>query len=194
MEAFDRDFFSKCYLTEQKYANSWIMDIDHFIPQNERPDLVYEWANLFPVNHYANMIKPRKTPAGGYLNPSIEEDDVESDILYSFSSVYGEDPFFEPADAANQKAVNTCKLLDRLHNGHDTNTQKATINLRSVIHKRYKEIQNKIAQWRNVEKGSSEEVKIRIELKRLLSRKASFSMLMRSMVAVKVYLPADFLD
>ena len=52
LEAFDRNFFSKCYLTEEKYVNSWIMDIEHFIPQNERPDLVYEWTNLFPAAHY----------------------------------------------------------------------------------------------------------------------------------------------
>ena len=77
LQAFDNCFYSKCYLTEQKYANSWAMDVDHFIPQNERPDLVYTWSNLFPADHKANMTKPRKTPHGGYLDPTNPNDNVE---------------------------------------------------------------------------------------------------------------------
>jgi hypothetical protein len=53
LELFDKDFFAKCYLTEEQFVNSWTMDIDHFIPQNERPDLTYEWTNLFPISHCA---------------------------------------------------------------------------------------------------------------------------------------------
>ena len=30
------------------------MDLSIF-PQAERPDLVYEWTNLFPAEHYTNM-------------------------------------------------------------------------------------------------------------------------------------------
>jgi len=83
LHAFDKCFYSKCYLTEQKFANSWCMDVEHFIPQNERPDLVYTWSNLFPSEHKANMMKPRKTPKGGYLDPTNPNDDVEKSIQYS---------------------------------------------------------------------------------------------------------------
>ena len=98
LEAFDRDFHSKCYLTEQKSENSWIMDIEHFIPQAERPDLVFEWRNLFPADHYANMIKPRKTPPGGYLNPCDPNDDVETEIIYTLSAM-GISPHFDAKDS-----------------------------------------------------------------------------------------------
>src|SRR5690606_35693430 len=95
LDAFDHDFHAKCYLTEQKFENSWSMDIEHFTPQSERPDLVYEWNNLFPAEHYTNMIKPRITPVGGYLNPCDSNEDVEHNIVYSLS-IHGFDPDFQP--------------------------------------------------------------------------------------------------
>lgn len=192
LEAFDEDFFSKCYLTEMKFANSWIMDIEHFIPQNERPDLVYEWTNLFPAEHYTNMIKPRSTPNGGYLNPCDPADDVENEIIYTLS-LYGTDPYFEPLDNNNIKAVNTCNLLMRVHNGHDTTTQNATKNLRHSIQKKYIEVLNKIIEWKDHNDGTQEKVQAKRELKDLLSRKYSFTMLLRSMPAVR-QLPLEILD
>lgn len=193
LEAFDRDFYSKCYLTEQKYVNSWTLDVEHFIPQNERPDLVYEWTNLFPADHYTNMIKPRKTPNGGYLDPCNPNENVETEIAYTLSP-FGEEPCFAPVNSMNIKAVNTCNLLDRVHNGHDYNTQKATEGLRVAIRKKHTEILNKIAEWQHYTEGSQEKFQAKRDLKDLLSRKSSFTMLCRSMPAVRLYVPNDFLD
>ncbi len=184
LEAFDRDFHSKCYLTEQKFSNSWAMDIEHFIPQNERADLVYEWTNLFPADHYSNMLKPRNTPAGGYLNPCDPGDNVETEILYSLSA-YGESPDFGPRDAGNQKAVNTSNLLRRVHNGHDHNTKMATASLRHAIHKKYIEILKKAIDWYKSADGSQEKEQAKRELRDLLSRESSFTMLCRSIPVVQ---------
>jgi hypothetical protein len=192
LEAFDRVFHSKCYLTEQRFVNSYTMDIEHFVPQSERPDLVYEWTNLFPAEHYSNMIKPRKTPEGGYLNPCDTEDDVENDVLYSLSAL-GENPYFEAVDPTNVKAVNTANLLNRIHNGHDENTQRATKQLRHAIHKKYIEILNKICEWKDFAEGSVEKFQAKRELKDMLSRKSSYTMLCRAMPAVR-RLPEDFFD
>ncbi len=192
LAAFDRDFYGKCYLTEMKYANSWAMDVEHFIPQSERADLVYEWSNLLPADHLANMMKPRRTPVGGYLDPSEPADDVEVAINYALSP-FGEEPYFEAADANDQKAVNSCVLLDRLHNGHDNNSTKATSDLRHAIRKKHTMILSKIIDWRTHADGSQEKFQAKKELKDLLSRKASFTMLCRSMPAVQ-QLPAGFLD
>lgn len=70
-EAFDRDFFAKCYLTEKRFENSWAMDIEHFKAKafEQFPELKYEWTNLYPADHDANMVKPRQEPQGGYLDP-----------------------------------------------------------------------------------------------------------------------------
>ncbi len=193
LEAFDKDFYSKCYLTEQKFYNSWQMDVEHFIPQAERPELVYEWTNLFPCDHYTNMIKPRKTPEGGYLNPCENGDDVENEIIYTLDD-WGYDPYFEPRLPDNQKVINTCDLLNRVHNGHDDNTKKTTEGLRHAIHKRYIEILNKIVEWQRYPDGTEEKVRAARILKGLLSRKASFTMLCRSIPAVRQALPKSFLD
>jgi hypothetical protein len=137
------------------------------------------------------MLKPRKTPAGGYLNPC--EDDVEQEILYSLS-VYGEKPYFEAKDTTNQKAVNTCDLLDKVHNGgQDKDTQQGTAQLRHAIQKKYMDILNKIIEWQGATEGSQEKLQAKRELKDLLSRKASFTMWLRSMPAVR-RLPSEFFD
>lgn len=192
LEAFDRDFFSKCYLTEEKFANSWIMDVEHFIPQNERGDLVYEWTNLFPAAHYPNMLKQRSTPAGGLLDPSNPADDVENEILYAMS-VYGTDPRFAAKNAGNVKAVNTANLLMRVHRGHDENTRKGTETLRHAISKRHIEVLHKIIEWQGAAEGTQAKFQAQSELQGLLSKKASFTMLIRSMPSVRS-LPAIFFD
>jgi hypothetical protein len=192
LEAFDRDFCSKCYLTEMKFSNSWAMDIEHFIPQNEQPDLVYEWTNLFPADHYSNMLKPRNTPVGGYLSPCDPNDDVETEIAYSLSA-YGESPDFTAVNAENQKSVNTATLLKRVHNGHDYNTKMATASLRHAIHKKYIEILKTTVEWYKSVDGTQEKEQAKRELKDLLSRDSSFTMLCRSIPAVQ-QLPNDILD
>ncbi len=192
MEAFDRCFYSKCYLTEEKFFNSWKMDVEHFVPQNENPALVYEWTNLYPAEHKANMSKPRKTPAGGYLDPCDDADDVENQIIYTLTD-HGGKPNFDPKDSNNQKEVNTADLLNRLHNGHDALSSQNTADLRHGIQKRYINILEKICEWRALSNGTQSEVQKRNELKLLLSRKSSFTMLCRSMPAV-IQLNNEFPD
>ncbi len=193
LEAFDRNFHAKCYLTEEAYSNSWTMDIEHFFSQVERPDLVYEWTNLYPAEHLANMMKPRGTPVGGYLDPCDPADDVENEIVYTLSD-YGFDPDFSVANAGNIQAENTCDLLNRLHNGHDYDTKKATASLRHAIQKKYIEILKKIICWQHHANGTQEKQQVTRELKDLLSRKSSYTMLCRSIPSVRQYLPAGFFD
>lgn len=192
LDAFDRVFHSKCYLTEEKFSNSYIMDVEHFIPQNENPALVYDWENLYPASHYPNMIRTRVTPHGGYMNPCNPKDNVELEIIYSLSDI-GYDPHFEPLNSNNIKAVNSCNLLERLHNGHDSNTRKGTKTLRHAIHKKYVDILNLIIRWRAAPEDSQEKFQAKRELKEMLSRKSAYTMLCRSIPAVQ-QLPSEFLD
>lgn len=192
LEAFDACFFSKCYLTEQKFSNSWAMDVEHYIPKRSRPDLTYDWNNLYPAEHLANMMKPRTNPSGGYLDPCNPTDDVENDIFYSLS-IMGSDPKFEARNPSSIKSVNTADLLNRLHNGHDNNSILSTKSLRFAIRKKYSIILLKIIEWQNQTAGTQEEFQIRRELKDLLSKKSSYTMLCRSIPAVKG-LPNSFFD
>jgi len=189
--AFDAHFYSKCYLTERKYENSWEMDIDHFISKSEQPEERFVWTNLFPADHKANMMKPRRMPDGGYLNPCLEEDDVETEILYVLSAD-GEEPAFKARNTDNTKAINTANLLNYLHNGNDETSRNNTVHLRFLIRKKYVEILNAIIKWRESE-IEQDRFQAETELRRLLSRRSSFTAIIRSIPAVR-RIPPDFLD
>jgi hypothetical protein len=187
-EAFDRDFFAKCYLTEKRYVNSWAMDVEHFKVKafDQQPELKYEWANLYPANHDANMVKPRKDPEGGYLDPCNDDVNVETELLYTL----GPDGFtyFKAADASNIKACNTATLLGKIHNGDDFESNKKTATLRHEIFKKEKTILNAIIEWQGAE-NPQDKFEAEVKLKILLSRKSSFTMLMRSISAVRRFVP-----
>lgn len=192
LEAFNRCFHSKCYLTEQWFPNSWNMDVEHFISQNEDATKRYEWNNLYPAEHRANKMKPRATPNGGYLDPCNPNDDVETEILYSLSSM-GQIPGFDPTDINNIKAVNTSDLLNILHNGHNSETKLATAGLRHEIHKKYDHILHLILEWLGATNAVLKN-QYRKEIILHLSKKSSFTMLIRSMKPVINHIPNDFLD
>ncbi len=191
LEAFDRDFYSKCYLSEEKFANSWSMDVEHFIPKSKQPALKYEWTNLYPCDHDANMSKPNIQPDGGYLDPCSAEDNVETEIIYELG--VGGAANFYPHKSSNIKAINSSELLDRIHNGSDRNSKQKTANLRLKIKKKEDELIKLIQNWQK-EVDKTEKEKFEQEIKNLLSRKSDFTMLLRSLDSVKKYLTKDFLD
>jgi hypothetical protein len=171
------------------------MDVDHFEPANQNPARVYDWTNLYPAAHKANMMRPRSLPVGGLLDPCV--DDVEEDIVYTLA-VHGEEPGFQAKNANNQRAVNTARLLHNLHNGNagDADSHRNTLELRKLIERRYKEV---LLAWGEYEKavgeGNSQDIaQAKAELRALLSRRASFTMLMRSLPFVRKRIPADLLD
>ena len=222
LTAFDNDFFSKCYLTEEKFESSWEMDVEHFIPQIEKPELIYEWTNLYPASHKANMRKFKKTLEGGYLDPCNPDDDVEKEIIYHISAG-GLEPKFNAKNENNIKAKNTVKLLDLLHNGkkQDKDALKKTMQLRGIIHKKYDKIHKLIIKYqkfrnekneaklklntlkdpeiiekykKKIDKNEHEEEQIKFRLEILLSKKSAFTMLCRSMSSVRDALDESFFD
>ena len=195
LQAFDTCFFSKCYLTEQWYGSSYEMDVDHFVPINQDPALKFEWANLFPAAHKANMMRPRQWPAGGLLDPC--RDDIEARLLVTIGG-NGQAPKFEAADATDQAACNTAELLNMLHNGrlNDTNSRLNTKHLRVTIAAQYERVMHAILRYQSAEQSGSTQQKAnaRRNLQVLLSRQAPFTQLMRAMYAVVEFVPTDLLD
>ncbi len=172
------------------------MDVEHFRAKafDQYPDLKYEWSNLYPADHDANMFKPQKDPIGGYLDPCEESDNVEKEIKYSIA--YLGEVHFEAKNNTNIKAVNTANLLEKIHNGFDYDSIQKTKNLRDLIDKRRNDILELIADWLGAEKANDiqKEFDLRKKLQKYLSRKSSFTMLMRSMSAVRQHIPDDLLD
>jgi hypothetical protein len=197
IEAFDNYFFAKCYLTEQKFTSSYLMDVEHFHPKNfdAHPELRYEWTNLYPADHNANMSKPRLTPEGGYLDPCNPNDNVETEILYDSS--FGNDKcFFTARNPANLKAINTADLLTRIHNGHNYESKIKTKELRFAIFKHKNYLLKLVINWQDALKRNNEEDVFMYSnrLKELLSRKSAFTMLLRSTPTVRNLIPKEFLD
>jgi hypothetical protein len=137
------------------------------------------------------MVKPRNEPEGGYLDPCAEEDDVEKEILCVV--LFGGEASFGAQNDNNIKAVNTAKLLDKIHNGSDEESKRKTANLRHLIAKKQYEVLNTIIEWQGALDDQSK-FEAKTKLKKLLSRKSSFTMLMRSLSAVRKHIPAEFLD
>lgn len=197
LKAFDTHFHAKCYLTEQWFPSAWDMDVDHFEPANENPACVYDWTNLFPAEHKANMMRPRRLPPGGLLDPCV--DDVEHDILYTLVA-FGEEPGFTARDATNQRAVNTAQLLNDLHNGKtsDAASRNSTCGLRKLIERRYKEVRAAFCDYQTAmlaaDPDPQDMAEAEAKLRALLSRRASFTMLMRSLPFVRKQVPAGLLD
>ena len=191
LDALGRDFYNKCYLTEQKFANAYVMDVEHFIPKNEQPELRYDWNNLFPAEHRANMVKPRKNPVGGYLNPCDPNDDVENQIIYGLiPDEYGISvPTFDAIDDTCLKTKNTCKLLNKIHNGDTPYSTKSSEELRFAINAKYARMQQLIIDFTLLNPKEHPNLRSviikRNEIKLHLSRKSSFSMLIRSMSSVR---------
>ena len=195
-EAFDTYFHAKCYLTEQKFTSSWEMDVDHFEPVNQAPLREYDWTNLFPAAHKANMMRPRRLPPGGLLNPCT--DDVETEIIYALDDIKGETPFFKALNAANLKAVNTAQLLNDLHNGRagDDDSHSNTRELRYLIQQQYNKTLHAWGHYEAAMRDNDQQdiAQAEAELRGLLSRRASFTMLMRSLPFVRKRVPAHLLD
>lgn len=192
LDAFERDFYSKCYLTEEKFPNSYSLEVEHFKSKafGQSPELKYEWSNLYPCTHDANSLKPKKDPEIGYLDPCNGNDDVENDILYDL--LFDGVACFGVRDETNIKAKNTVKLLDKVHNGTDYTSKQKTKRLRHLIAKRERELILLIAEW-SLEDNLENKFKLENRIKLILSRESDFTMLLRSLKCVQK-LPDDFLD
>lgn len=195
LKAFDEYFFSKCYLTEQWHGSSYEMDIDHFVPVNQNASLKYEWSNLFPAAHKANMMRPRTWPAGGLLDPC--RDQIASRLTATIG-INGSEPRFEANDTTDVAASNTAELLNLLHNGKpgDEISRLNTNHLRVTIREQYHRVMVSIQRFlAATQSGNSQQMaNARRELRGLLSHRAPFTQLMRSMYSVQEFVPAELLD
>jgi hypothetical protein len=175
LDAFEDQFFAKCYLTEEKFDDGAELEVDHFVTQNEADHLRYDWHNLFPISPLANKMRPKSTPFGGYLNPC--SDDVEAEIVYLFVPL-AEIFSFEARNPSNSKAVNTAKLLDHLHNG-DQITRRSVLGLQKAITKKCLEIGEIFAAYSNP-RDDQEKGEAAAKLRKYFSRTSAFTMLMRN--------------
>lgn len=175
-----KDFLGKCYLTELPVTVAAI-SVDHFRPKGHAcfKHLTYDWENLFPTDRNANERRPKKWPVGGLLDPSAN-DHVEERLQQ-----YLDDenvPHFAAADSNDLQAVNTAAQLEHLHN--DAHPKAA--DLRNAITKYFAKVLAKLLELRRAISATSQDsakiARLEAEVRKLVSRRAPFTTLVRSRV------------
>lgn len=185
LEALHRDFLGKCYLCERRLAIGEL-EIEHRRPQAQWPEDVFHWTNLFPACGFCNGRRARSRIPQGLLSPG---DGIEQRIVQLVrigergTTILCE---FYPADPDDVAAQTTAEELTRLHSGQGTRsprTRLATRCLLDTIHDHFigevHPLEVKVLRGR--ERRQRDEL-AESRLASMLSRKASFTMLMRSLV------------
>ena len=115
-------FNNKCYLCETQQDNPENFQVEHFSPQKDNTDLKYTWENLYLIcGDTCNQYK-----GAGYtdiLDPCNSKHDVEKSIIYELEFI-DKKPNFYPKDTKNATINNTCELLNKIHNGANTDSIK----------------------------------------------------------------------
>ncbi len=179
-------FYNKCYLCEKKLSHPSLFEVDHFIPQKERPDLKLSWSNLYLCCKACNGSRKKTTPNGGYLDPCASTDDVEQEIVYKLPPYEFNEPLFSPRDSkANAKVLNTIKQLKRMHYGGTAVTKNKCASLRETIAKQGMKLLTLLHEKKNATRDGNHQVaneKSQL-IDNMLDVSAPFTMLMRDIAS-----------
>ena len=191
VEALYVDFLGKCYLCETKVLLG-TFGIDHRRPQGARqfPELRCAWTNLFPTcnTHRCNERRRKLYPEGGLLDPGgghrVEERIAQrlerpSAVLASTEARF----VFEAVRGDDTPAVNTADELGRIHDGTGASppAQRTAGALRGAILAHVNLIAQKLAELEG-QQLAERDARTR-ELRALFSRRAPYTMLVRSCFA-----------
>lgn len=177
-DALEIVFYNKCYLCETQKGNPRNFQIEHLKAHKKDEKLKYSWSNLYlacgdTCNQYKGDLEP--------LDPCESSEDVELLLIHKLIP-FDYIPKFYPVDPENQKIVNTCQLLDKIHNGKDAHSKRKTAALREAIKTRASELKSAIIDYYKHGKESNKagEYEDFDKIKQICSRKAPYTMLMRA--------------
>jgi len=186
LKALHSTFDGKCYLCEKKYELP-TYEIDHRVPKNECPQSTFCWFNLFPICESCNKRRRKTWPRGGMLSPGCGQD-LEVRLVHTldFDNARGVVPRFA-AKPSDTEATNTADELTRIHdNSTDDQGERPAIkgeDIRSAIHRQLTSAQSvalQFMQLRRTAPDSAAFVLARDKLSAYLSRKSSYTALLRS--------------
>lgn len=185
LETLHRDFFGKCYLCERRLSIGEIQ-VEHRRPRSQWPEGAHHWPNLFPACAFCNGRRGRTYPEVGLLSPG---DGVERRIVQlaqvdrTGTAIECQFVATDPADAV---ARATAEELERLHSSHEARSHRArhaTRDLLDTIHDWFLERVHPLElQVRRARKRRQPDPVAEAALTAALSRRAPFTMLMRSLV------------
>jgi hypothetical protein len=175
------DFFDKCYLTEVSLFDGGYR-VDHRHPKGDGGD-ENDWWNLYPSHADANERRSKKWPEGGLLHPD-GRDRVEERLIQQLLFDVDGTPccFFAARDPADRAAVNTAAELDHLHNDLHLRARQ----LCDAVHRRLTlmlDLQIQVLGARRERNPNDPELKeLELKFRRIISRRAPFTALLRSKV------------
>jgi HNH endonuclease len=185
LEALHRDFYGKCYLCERKLAIGEIQ-VEHRRPRSHWPEGTHHWPNLFPACAFCNGRRSKSHPEVGLLSPG---DGIERRIVQlarvdrSGTAIECEFMAFDPKDLVAQA---TAEELERLHSGHGARSPRAryaTRGLRDMIHDHFlDEVHPLVLKVRRARSRRQPDAFAEAALATVISRRAPFTMLVRSLV------------
>ena len=162
------------------------MEIEHRRPRAQWLEGKFHWPNLFPACGYCNRRRSKTYPAVGLLSPGdgVERrlaqeamvDHTGTTLVCQFAAV-------DPQDA---RAEATAQELRQLHSSEHASTARAryaSLDLLDAIHDHFlREVHPLELRARRARKRDQPDDVAESALRRVLSRRAPFTMLMRSLV------------
>ena len=105
------DFCGKCYLCEIDKLQS--EDVEHLRPKANRPEVRFDWNNLFLSCHHCNMVKTKKKYDGTILDCCKEEPEKYLRQTLEFDRESGADHVrVVPAvDSPSNTVIRTAELI-----------------------------------------------------------------------------------
>lgn len=177
------DFLNKCYLCESIFNRD--LTVDHREPKSVNQARINDWTNLYASCSKCNQRRGNNYPSGGLLF-NADGDDVEMSIEYA--TVDG-DKFDDitcvfATASTDQKVINTAAELDELHNASSTTSVAHKADARELRKTIMGEIVKLLrliqSYWVTLNSGTVlEKQKIEVKLRKTLSRKSRFSMILR---------------
>lgn len=204
LRALHKVFLGKCYLCETA-VELGTFEVDHHKPKAEYSTEKFSWSNLFPTcnTHRCNNRRERSYPASGLLDPAGNEDvenrvsqQIQGDISITLREDSTTSRFsFAATSPADMAAVNTARELDRIHNGTGSSetARETSISLRDAIRRRVFDVAGRVRAFLQIDPHDVERRKtMESELRVLLSRRAPYTMLVRSYVTHRAEIRALF--
>jgi hypothetical protein len=186
-------FFGKCYLCETPVVLG-TFTVDHRRGRGDFPELEHVWSNLFPActEYNCNGRREKKYPEGGLLDPGegVEQRVAQQlvRIVSPMLSHAGQSALVfraqRPGDVA---AENTARELDRIHNGTGSTATDTADSLRAEILGHVTAIAPLVYEYAMLAADPGADAaalhELRWRVARIVSRRAPYSMLVRSCFA-----------
>ena len=167
-------------------------DVEHRVPQAISEELRLCWLNLFPAHSKCNARRGTFPHPGGLLSPGLDRE-VERRLRQRIERIDACEirARFDAVDPDDLYAVNTADEIERLHDPDSATTdtsREATQELLDAITDRYVGVvyplEHRVLRARS--RGQSD-ADAEGRLRQELSRRAPFTMLIRSMVSASLH-------